>query len=178
MHVYGLHKLMRERGQDELVNIERRNSVQQVLTRLARDGHVETVDGDTGRRITFRNTDSGSALLFDWLRSELCRPNPEHPRFTAAVALLGFLRPAEARSLLADRRSRLDEEIARLGRQLARGESLPRVLTLEVDLRLATLRAESDWIGHLIGQIDSGDVTWDPDELLTFSTAHQQAKLE
>lgn len=175
MHVYGMHKLMLERGQDRLVNIERRNSIQQVLSRLHRDGCVETVDGDTGRRIIYSITDLGRSLLYDWLRAEISRPKTEYPRFTAAVSLLGLIRPSNAATLLAARRQRLIDDAAHLRCELTQGESLPAVLTLEVDLRLTTTQAEIEWLDRVIAGLESKDLSWERDDLLALSTAHDQA---
>lgn len=176
MHVYGLHKLMLERGQDDLVNIGRRNSVQQVLTRLHRDGYAETVDGDTGRRVVYRITQEGSGLLYDWLRDEIGEPSTEYPRFTAAVSLLGFLSPTMAADLLAARRARMSEDAAGLSDELARGTLLPTVLTLEVDLRLAMIQAEIEWLDRVIARLEAGELSWDLHELLALSTAEDHVE--
>lgn len=171
MHVYGMHKLMLERRLDHLVNIERRNSVQQVLNRLHREGHVETADGKTGRRIVYRITDTGRALFYDWLRTEISRPRTEYPRFTAAVSLLGLLLPTEAIDLLAARRAELHDASAHLQEELAQGKFLPEVLTLEVDFRLTTTQAEIDWLDRVIARLDSKQLTWEREDLLALSTA-------
>lgn len=176
MHVYGMHKLMLERRLDHLVNIERRNSVQQVLNRLHREGHVETADGDTGRRIVYRITDTGRSLFYDWLRNEISRPRMEYPRFTAAVSLLGLLPPAEAIDLLTARRAELNDTSAHLQEELAQGEPLPEVLTLEVDLRLTTTQAEIDWLDRVIARLESKQLTWDRADLLALSTADEHAE--
>lgn len=173
MHVYGMHKLMLERRLDHLVNIERRNSVQQVLNRLHREGHVETADGRTGRRIVYRITDTGRTLFYDWLHTEISRPRTEYPRFTAAVSLLGLLPPAEAIDLLAARRAELNNASAHLQEELSRGEFLPEVLTLEVDLRLTTTQAEIGWLDRIIARLESKQLTWDREDLLALSTADE-----
>ena len=167
MHVYGLHKLMLERGHDTLVNIEQRNSVQQVLDRLRRDGHVEVVpSGDTSRRVVYRTTDAGRDLLFDWLRHSVAQPRREYPSFPVAVSLIAFLPPGEARALLAERRAAIGHEIDSLVAAQRAGEALPSVLTLELDLALHLNRAEAQWLDRTIDRLATGTLAWHPDDLL------------
>jgi DNA-binding PadR family transcriptional regulator len=169
MHVYGLHKLMLERGQDALVNIEQRNSLQQVLDRLRREGHVEVVadaEAAPSRRVVYRATASGRTLLFDWLHASLAHPRRDYPSLPVAVSLIAFLRPADAQRLLGQRRSTLSREIEALHASLNSAADLPAVFTLEIDLMLHTMRAEAQWLDQTIERLSSGTLRWNPDELL------------
>ena len=173
MHVYGLHKHMLERGHGSLVNIDRRNSVQQVLTRLDRDGYVTSAPPEGGRRILFAVTEAGRGLFLDWLRTEVARPFEEHPRFPVAVSLLGYLPPREASDLLSSRRADLAVTAEERVRELEEGGGLPRVLLLEVELKLALVRAELTWLDRVLEGLRDGTLIWDPDELRALAASLQ-----
>lgn len=174
MHVYGLHRLMQERGLGQLVNIERRNSVQQAVTRLARDGLVEVDEAVTRGgppRTIYRVTDSGSTSLHRWLHTELAGPRAEYATFPVAVSLLAFLTPPVVRDLLEERRGRLADELAAMRAAQEEGAHLPPVLLLEIGLGTAMHAAEIDWVDGVIAQIDDGSLNWDPETLLQDSPA-------
>src|SRR5689334_9712409 len=85
MHAYRMHELIRERGQDKVVNVAQRNSVYQAIARLERDALIRvqsTVKGE-GRpeRVVYRITPEGSRTLRDWLTSTLRAPVREYPSF-------------------------------------------------------------------------------------------------
>lgn len=175
MHAYGLHKLMRERRQDALVNIERRNSVQQVLDRLQRDGFIEVVPqtgATTRRRIVHRVTEDGDRLLHDWLRTTIAEPRPEFPSFPVAISLAAFLDPTTLAELLEGRRTRVRHTIEREQQTLAAAApALPAILLLENDLGLAQLHAELEWLERTVERLRSGELDWDRDALVAASRA-------
>jgi DNA-binding PadR family transcriptional regulator len=171
-HPYRIQQLIRERGKDRVVNVAQRNSVQQTVNRLVRDGLIE-VDGREGgdpypARTVYRITGDGTALLFRWLADMLARPVPEHPRFPAALAFLALTEPVTVQNLLEERRAALAARRDELAAGIADASAhLARVLLIEDEYALAMTRAELDWLDATIDQLSSGTLTWDTATLVS-----------
>jgi len=163
MHPYRMQQVIKERGQDQLVNVAQRNSVYQALDRLVRDGLARAGDTtrDSGRpeRTVYEITEEGSATLRRWLRAMLPAPAREFPEFPAALAFLPILDPVEVRSLLEQRAVALREKLTVGTAQGPPG--LPRLFLIEDEYRAAMLRAELEWLRALIADLADGRLTWD-----------------
>jgi DNA-binding PadR family transcriptional regulator len=162
MHPYLMQQKIKERGQDQLVNVAQRNSVYQALDRLVRDGLARP--GDTVReagrpeRTVYEITDSGTATMHRWLREMLPTPAREFPEFPAALAFLAVLHPDEVRDLLAARITAADERLAAL--RAAAPPGLPRLFLIEDEYRAAMLTAELTWLRTVVSDLESGTLTW------------------
>src|SRR3954462_1780378 len=98
MHPYRMQQVIKERGQDQLVNVAQRNSVYQALDRLGRGGKARPGAapggaggaGEAGRpeRTTYEITEDGAATFRRWLTEMLPTPAREFPEFPAALAFL------------------------------------------------------------------------------------------
>src|SRR6187455_1749759 len=81
MHPYRMQQVIKERGQDQLVNVAQRNSVYQALDRLVREGLARA--GETTReagrpeRTVYEVTEEGAATLRRWLLEMLPAPARE-----------------------------------------------------------------------------------------------------
>jgi DNA-binding PadR family transcriptional regulator len=163
MHPYRMQQMIKERGQDQLVNVAQRNSVYQALDRLVREGLVRSggTTRDPGRpeRTTYEITEAGEATLRRWLVEMLPTPAREFPEFPAALAFLPILAPAEAQSLLQRRLTALEEKLAGIVGQAPPG--LPRLFLIEDEYRAGMLRAELDWVRSLVADLAEGRLTWD-----------------
>ena len=163
MHPYRMQQMIKERGQDQLVNVAQRNSVYQALDRLVRDGLARpggtTRDPGRPERTVYEITDEGAATMRRWLTTMLPAPAREFPEFPAALAFLPILDPAEVRSLLERRVAALEEKLAGIVGQAPPG--LPRLFLIEDEYRAAMLRAELDWLRALIADLTTGRLTWD-----------------
>jgi DNA-binding PadR family transcriptional regulator len=163
MHPYRMQQMIKERGQDQLVNVAQRNSVYQALDRLVRDGLAQR--GGTAReagrpeRTVYEITEAGSATLRRWLTEMLPTPAREFPEFPAALALMAALHPGEVRALLHRRVGALRQKLTQLDEQAPAG--LPRLFLIEDEYRGVLLRAEVDWLNALIDDLDAGRLTWD-----------------
>jgi DNA-binding PadR family transcriptional regulator len=163
MHPYRMQQMIKERGQDQLVNVAQRNSVYQALDRLVRDGLARP--GGTAReagrpeRTVYEITEAGAATLRRWLTAVLPTPAREFPEFPAALAFLPILQPAEVRTLLERRVVALAEKLAQLESQAPPG--LPRLFLIEDEYRAALLRAELDWLRALVDDLATGRLDWD-----------------
>src|SRR3954469_9884176 len=87
MHPYRMQQMIKERGQDQLVNVAQRNSVYQALERLGRDGLARpggtTRDPGRPERTTYEVTEAGATALRQWLVEMLPTPAREFPEFPA-----------------------------------------------------------------------------------------------
>jgi DNA-binding PadR family transcriptional regulator len=162
MHPYRMQQMIKERGQDQLVNVAQRNSVYQTLDRLVRDGLARPggTARDAGRpeRTTYEITDEGAATLRRWLVEMLPAPAREFPEFPAALAFLAILPPAEVRTLLDRRLEALGAKLALIEEQAPPG--LPRIFLIEDEYRAAMLRAEVAWLRSVVRDLADGSLTW------------------
>lgn len=162
-HPYRMQQMIKERGQDQLVNVAQRNSVYQALDRLVRDGLARP--GGTAReagrpeRTVYEITEAGAATLRRWLTAVLPVPAREFPEFPVALAFLPILQPAAVRTLLERRMAAQAEKLAQIERQAPPG--LPRLFLIEDEYRAAMLRAELDWLRALVDDLAAGRLDWD-----------------
>ncbi len=163
MHPYRMQQVIKERGQDQLVNVAQRNSVYQALDRLVREGLARA--GETTReagrpeRTVYEVTEEGSATLRRWLVEMLPAPAREFPEFPVALAFLALISPEQTRELLSRRAEAVAERVAAIDGQAPPG--LPRLFLLEDEYRAAMLRAELGWLRGVLADLDSGSLTWD-----------------
>jgi DNA-binding PadR family transcriptional regulator len=163
MHPYRMQQVIKERGQDQLVNVAQRNSVYQALDRLVREGLARP--GETTReagrpeRTVYEITEEGSATLRRWLLEMVPAPAREFPEFPVALAFLSMLGPEQSRELLGRRISAVEERIAAIDGQAPPG--LPRVFLIEDEYRAAMLRAELAWLRGVVDDLANGALTWD-----------------
>ncbi|WIM95583.1 PadR family transcriptional regulator [Actinoplanes oblitus] len=163
MHPYRMQQVIKERGQDQLVNVAQRNSVYQALDRLVREGLARA--GETTReagrpeRTVYEITEEGSATLRRWLLEMLPAPAREFPEFPVALSFLAMLTPPETRDLLSRRIETVTERLAGIEAQAPPG--LPRLFLLEDEYRAALLRAELEWLRGVVRDLDDGRLTWD-----------------
>ncbi|SDT77340.1 PadR family transcriptional regulator [Actinoplanes derwentensis] len=163
MHPYRMQQVIKQRGQDQLVNVAQRNSVYQTLDRLVRDGLARAggTSREAGRpeRTVYEVTEEGAATLRRWLLEMLPEPAREFPEFPVALAFLPTLSPAETRELLQRRIEALSERAAAVDGQAPPG--LPRLFLIEDEYRAAMLRAEIGWLRATVAELDDGSLTWD-----------------
>ena len=172
MHPYRMQQMIKERGQDQLVNVAQRNSVYQALDRLVRDGLVRPAgtirDGGRPERTVYEVTGEGVAAMRGWLIEMLPAPAREFPEFPAALAFVAILAPAEVRDMLAQRIAVLEDKLAAIIGQAPPG--LPRLFLIEDEYRAAMLTAELTWLTGVVADLDEGRLTWD-EELIRQTAA-------
>ena len=163
MHPYRMQQMIKERGQDQLVNVAQRNSVYQTLDRLVRDGLARPVgttrDGGRPERTVYQITDEGAAAMRGWVREMLPAPAREFPEFPVALAFAAILAPAELRELLEQRIAVLRDKLAAISGQAPPG--LPRLFLIEDEYRAAMLTAELTWLTGVVADLTEGRLTWD-----------------
>lgn len=171
MNPYRMQRLIRERGNDTVVNIAHRNSLTQTVERLRRDGQIEIQetqrDGNRPERTIYRITDAGHATLRQWMSQILSTPPKEFPETPAALSLIALFPPSEIQHWLQRRITELHRRLAAITTNIP---GLPRVFLIEEEYKRALLEAERRWIQQITTEIDNGTLHWDPELLRTPAT--------
>ena len=171
MHPYGIQRLIKQWGKDQVVNVGQRASLYRMIDRLEEAGYVTA--GGTERderypeRTTYHLTDAGRAAARQWLAEIVSVPRNEFPEFPAALSFLMLLAPPDAQDLLAQRRDHLTRRIGELDAELAGqadGGGPPRWALLDTEYQRAVTVTELRWIDGVIEALRDGSLTWSRDE--------------
>ncbi|WP_460414800.1 PadR family transcriptional regulator [Planifilum fimeticola] len=165
MHPYRMQQLIKERGKDLVINVQRRASLYQTIQRLLRAGliAVKETSREENRpeRTVYELTEQGLETARDWLTSMLSKPKEEFPEFPAALSLLPLLEVGEVLRCLEEREAALAEKLSSLDTNLREaGAVLPRLFLLEIEYLHAMLKTEVNWVRSLIDDMRSGRITW------------------
>jgi DNA-binding PadR family transcriptional regulator len=170
LHPYGLQRLIKLWGKDQVINVGQRATLYKTIQRLQKAGliavrHTER-DHRFPERTVYELTDAGRSQAREWLEAMLSVPRNEFPEFPAALSFAMLLGPAELLALLERRAASLREELARLDRELG-GEydHLPRVTLLESEYQRAVAAAELGWVDTVSADLRSGSLTWSREQL-------------
>ncbi|MCX2950358.1 PadR family transcriptional regulator [Lentzea sp. NEAU-D7] len=163
MHPYEMAQTMRERHQEEVIKLNY-GSLYTVVESLR--GHelitASAVQkaGNRPERTVYAVTAAGTAELHDWLRDLIAVPAKEYPRFEAGISLVGLLPPADALELVQQREAAVGEQLAALAVLLEKlaGMGLPQLAWIELDYRMAVLRAERAWLAWFATATREGTV--------------------
>jgi DNA-binding PadR family transcriptional regulator len=168
LHPYGIQRLIKQWGKDQVVNVGQRTSLYRMIARLEEAGLIAV--GDTERderypeRTTYQLTDRGRTASREWLAEIVSTPRNEFPEFPAALSFLMLLTPEAAVGLFVDRRERLTQRRAAFDADLAseyEGVPVPRVVLVETEYQRAITDAELRWIDALLEDLRSGVLTWE-----------------
>jgi DNA-binding PadR family transcriptional regulator len=169
MHPYGIQRLLKQWGKDQVVNVGQRTSLYRMIVRLE-DAGLITV-GATERderypeRTVYHLTDSGRTVCREWLAEILTTPRNEFPEFPAGLSFVMLLPPETAGELLGQRRERLSKRLSELQQELASevdGQPVPRFALLEAEYQVAVTEAEARWIDNILQDLQTGTLTWTP----------------
>jgi DNA-binding PadR family transcriptional regulator len=179
LHPYGIQRLIKRWGKDQVVNVGQRTSLYRTIERLEESGLVTV--RTTGRdqqypeRTVYEITDAGRAATRQWLEDMLTEPKLEYPEFPVALSHLMMLTPAEALDRLERREQALAALHAGLEAGLAATAGLPRVLMLESEYVAATSAAQLAWLRSVIADLRSGRLAWSDEELFATASGDAQA---
>ena len=170
LHPYGIQRLIRQWGKDQVVNVGQRTSLYRMIVRLEEAGLITA--GATERderypeRTVYHLTDEGRRVCREWLAEILTTPRNEFPEFPAALSFVMLLPPETAGELLAQRRELLTKRIAELHLELRseveEGVPVPRFALLETEYQVAVAVAEAKWIDRVLHDLRTGTLTWTP----------------
>ena len=165
MHPYRMQRLIKERGKDLVINVERRAALYQTVRRLEREGLIrarQTLQ-DEGRpeRTVYEIAGSGRATLLGWMRESLSTPTIEYPEFPAAISFLALLTPEDARNQFEIRAAAIAKQISGHDESM-RGvvQTVPRLFLLEMEYIRAAQVTELNWVQSVIEDLRSGRLTW------------------
>ncbi len=174
MHPYRMQRLIKERGKDQVINVEQRASLYQTISQLLRAGLITL--WETARqegfpeRTVYKLTDQGHETAVNWLREMLSTPAQEYPEFPAAVSLLPLLTPEDAIHQLEIREARLADQIASIDKEMQTyAASLPRLFLLESEYMRIVLDSELKWVRLVIADLRSGQLIWDREWISRFA---------
>ncbi len=170
LHPYGIQRLIKEWGKDQVVNVGQRANLYKTINRLTEAGlvavrHTER-DQQYPERTVYEITDAGRETCLRWLEDMLSTVRNEFPDFPAALSSIMLLGPSPALAVLTKRATAAADVVERLRGELAGpGASLPRVTMLETEYQLAVATAELDWLNGVIDDLADESLTWSEDLL-------------
>lgn len=179
LHPYGMQRLLKQWGKDQVVNVGQRTGLYRTIDRLLTAGLIAV--RETGRdqqypeRTVYELTEAGRQATRTWLLDMLRSPKQEFPEFPVALSNLMLLTPDEIVEALAARLASVRGTRAALERALAEtAESgVPRVALLETEYSLTVARAEVGWLESVIADLRSGALAWSAEELLAVAAASE-----
>jgi DNA-binding PadR family transcriptional regulator len=169
LHPYGIQRLIRQWGKDQVVNVGQRASLYRTIERLLAAGLVAVAETERDHqypeRTVYKITEAGRATAREWLEEMLTVPRNDFPEFPVALSHVMMLTPKEALALLERRETLLAAMHQGLAAGLASTAGMPRVISLEAEYVLATATAQLAWIRSVVDDLRTGRLSWTEDEL-------------
>ncbi|MFD9359425.1 PadR family transcriptional regulator [Streptomyces sp. NPDC060031] len=171
LHPYGIQRLVKEWGKEQVVNVRQRASLYRTIERLHGDGLIAV--RETGRdqqypeRTVYEVTDAGRETARVWMEEMLSAPKQEFPEFPAALSNLLLLTPEEMADVLERRAEALAKEVGGLEAAMAAeaDQGLPRITRLETEYLRAVTAAELEWVRAVVEDLRAGALSWTKEQL-------------
>jgi DNA-binding PadR family transcriptional regulator len=175
LHPYGIQRLLKHWGKDEVINVGQRANLYKTINRLHETGLIAVRqterDQQYPERTVYELTDEGRRQAPEWLAEMLVTVRSEFPQFPAALSFAMGLPPEQVREALERRAAVLRESLAGIEQVLDRySGTLPRVTLLDDEYRRAVIAAELAWIDGLVEDLRTGALTWSEEELTRVAT--------
>lgn len=156
LHPYGIQRLVKDWGKEQVVNVKQRASLYRTIERL-----------DAGGLIAVRETARA------WLETMLAAPKEEFP---AALSNLLLLTSDEMADVLERRVGALAKKVDGLEASLAAEaeQGLPRITRLETEYLRAVTAAELEWVRAVVEDLRSGRLSWSMEQLNAFAAGPTQ----
>lgn len=176
LHPYGMRRLIKAWGKDEVVNIGQRANLYKTIRRLHEAGLIAVRQTERAKqypeRTVYELTEEGRRTAARWLADMLSAPRNEYPEFPAALSFAMLLDPGEVAAVLTQRRTALQARLTELDAQLqAYRATLPRITLIETEYSREVTAAEVRWLSSVIDDLTSGKLTWDHDQLAAQAAA-------
>lgn len=177
MHAYEMVQTILERSEDRLVRF-RPGTLYHAVDRLAADELITVFEtrreGNRPERTVYAITDRGRSALAENLERTLAHHPTEYPELYLALAEAHALPRVRVRELLATRMVAMTDELdsAIAAADAASDQGKPEMFYLDAGCRIATLRAQLDWLEGLLERLDNHDIEWldDPDSIYAAMT--------
>lgn len=171
LHPYGIQRLVKDWGKEQVVNVRQRASLYRTIERLNGDGLIAV--RETGRdqqypeRTVYEVTDAGRETARAWLEEMLSAPKQEFPEFPAALSNLLLLTPEETADVLERRADALAEKLDGLEAAMTAEaeQGLPRITRLETEYLRAVTAAELEWVRAVVEDLRAGSLTSSKEQL-------------
>jgi DNA-binding PadR family transcriptional regulator len=165
LHPYGMQRLIKEWGKDQVVNVGHRANLYKTIKRLDEAGLIAVRgterDQQYPERTVYQITAEGRQLVLDWLAAMVSVPRNEFPEFPAALSFVMLLGPEASHKALCQRAEHLRQELGRHDEELAlHSGRLPRVTLLETEYMRAMVAAELEWVTATADELASGALGW------------------
>jgi len=156
LHGYEIHRIVRAHG--ALYTDLKKANLYYLLDRLQQDGaltvHAEPgARGARGERLIYALTDQGRARFFDLLRAILRTFDPVHTGVDVAVVFLAQLPPAEAVTLLQERRQVVGARRAQVAAELGDLTVGNGWSAIAADHLLSLIDAEQAWLDRALARL-------------------------
>jgi DNA-binding PadR family transcriptional regulator len=176
LHPYGMQRLIRQWGKEQVVNVGQRANLYKTIRRLHEAGLIAVRqterDQQYPERTVYELTDDGRAAMHEWLADMLATVRNEFPQFPAALSFAMLLPPAQALAVLERRAVTLHANLAQLDHDLpAHSAVLPRVTLLDDEYQRAIIAAEVGWLDGVLEDLRSGTLTWSEAQLVAMAEA-------
>jgi DNA-binding PadR family transcriptional regulator len=176
LHPYGIQRLLKHWGKDEVINVGQRANLYKTINRLHEAGLIAVRqterDQQYPERTVYELTDEGRRKAPEWLAEMLATVRSEFPQFPAALSFAMGLPPEQIGEALERRAAVLRKSLAGLEQVLDRYSGmLPRVTLLDDEYRRAVIAAELTWIDGVAEDLRTGALTWSEEELTRVATA-------
>jgi DNA-binding PadR family transcriptional regulator len=175
LHPYGVQRLLKDWGKDQVVNVGQRAGLYKTMQRLHEAGLIEIRETSRDQlypeRTVYALTDAGRRTAQEWLGEILAAPRQEFPEFPAALSFLMMLTPEAIASALEQRRAELASALAALEAGIAASvqQGLPRIARLDDEYLRAVTEAELDWVSTVVEDLRAGALAWSAAELDAFA---------
>ncbi|WP_330328399.1 PadR family transcriptional regulator [Streptomyces sp. NBC_00536] len=171
LHPYGVQRLIKDWGKEQVVNVSQRASLYRTIERLGAAGLIAV--RETGRdqqypeRTVYEITDAGREIARTWLEEMLSAPKQEFPEFPAALSNLLLLTPQDMADVLDRRADALAEKLDGLESALVKEaeQGLPRITRLETEYLRAVTVAELEWVRAVVEDLRTGGLAWSQERL-------------
>lgn len=170
LHPYGMQRLIKTWGKDDVVNVGQRANLYKTIKRLHEAGLIAVRQTERAQqypeRTVYELTEEGRGTARRWLAGMIAAPRNEYPEFPAALSFAMALSPDELTGLLAERLAVLQTRLAEVEAHLAAVRSaVPRIALIDTEYARALTAAEVRWLGSLIDDLKSGNLTWNHEQL-------------
>jgi DNA-binding PadR family transcriptional regulator len=165
MHPYELASTMRERHHDEFIRLNFGTLYHTVET-LERTGMIASgereKEGRRPERTVYRLTEPGRELLVKVVSDIIARPTREYVNFAAGLMFMHHLDAEQAAQLLGERAVALGAIADKMNRIMdeLRAGGVTRLAIIELEHKIAMLKAERDWVRKLAREITEGSLEW------------------
>jgi DNA-binding PadR family transcriptional regulator len=170
LHPYGMQRLIKTWGKDEVVNVGQRANLYKTIRRLHEAGLIAVRQTERAQqypeRTVYELTDEGRRTGLRWLAGMLASPRTEYPAFPAALSFAMLLGPQAVADELSRRLAAVLGRLGHLDSQIEKHPAdMPRITLIEHEYQRAVADAEARWLSSVIDDLKSGRLSWDHDQL-------------